>query len=58
MEIYVWGEIPRIWNSHVVTEDKLDEEFSSACLLPEYTNCHVWWVEDLTERQLAILKYS
>jgi hypothetical protein len=58
MEIYVWGEIPRIWNNHIVTSDQLDLEFPSAQHLPEYTNCCVWWVEDLTERQLAILKYS
>jgi hypothetical protein len=58
MEIWVWGEVPRIWNDHIVTDDKLDEEFPSARHLSEYTNCHVWWVDDLEERVLAILRYS
>jgi len=57
-EVYVWGEIPHTWNNHIITDDQLDLEFPSARHLPQYTNCRVWWVDDLEERQLAILKYS
>jgi hypothetical protein len=58
MEIWIWGEIPRIWNDYVVTRDQLDLEFPSARHLPQYTNCSVWWIDNLEERTLAILKYS
>jgi hypothetical protein len=57
-EVWVWDKIPSVWNDHIVTSDQLDEEFSSARLLAEYTNCRVWWVDNPEERTLAILKYS
>jgi hypothetical protein len=56
-EVRVWGEIPRIWNDHIVTVDQLDLEFPSARHLPDFVN-KVWWIDDLEERTLAILKYS
>jgi hypothetical protein len=57
-EIWIWGEIPRIWNNHVVTDVQLDLEFPSARHLPQYINCTVWQIDDPEERTLAILKYS
>jgi hypothetical protein len=58
--VCLWGETPSsgVWNNHVITDNKLNEEFPSAVHLPEYKNCQVWWVEDLEERTLALLKYS
>jgi hypothetical protein len=58
MEIYVHGEVPRIWNHYIITGNDLIEHFPSARYRPEYINCVVWWVNDPDERTLAILKYS
>jgi hypothetical protein len=63
-EIWVNGEIPSVWNNHIITGDDLPSRFPSAIHKTEYrydamsvSDVHVYWIEDKSERTLAILMY-
>ncbi len=61
-EIWVNGEIPSVWNNHIITTDDLPNIFPSAIHKTEYRYLYceakVYWIESEIERTLAILRYS